>query len=87
MVVVEKTEFKGQYIPGDNWVICDRCGFKVRASQTKYTWDGFLVCLDDWEPRHPQDLIKHVKEKIIPDKVRARQTISSFTNTTTADDL
>ena len=44
------------YIPGDPWCVCDRCGFKFRKSQTRKTWDGFVVCKKDWEPRHPQDI-------------------------------
>jgi hypothetical protein len=43
------------FVPGDYNVICDRCGFKVRASQTRMTWDNLRVCDRDWEPRHPQD--------------------------------
>ena len=27
-----------------------------RKSQTRKTWDGFVVCKKDWEPRHPQDI-------------------------------
>ena len=46
------------YIPGDFWRICDSCGFKKRASETRKRWDGLIVCADDWEPRHPQDFVK-----------------------------
>ena len=46
------------YVPGDHYKICDVCGFKVRASQTKKRWDGMIVCLPDWEPRHPQDAVR-----------------------------
>jgi hypothetical protein len=46
------------YIPGDPWAICDRCGFQVRMSQTKKTWDGLRVCIPDWEPKHPQLTIR-----------------------------
>jgi hypothetical protein len=56
---------------GSNYVICDICGFKVRASSTKYNHDGLLVCAKTcYEPRHPQETIRGVKEKITPDKVR-----------------
>jgi len=44
-----------QYIPGDHYVICDSCGRKLRRSEAKKTWDGYLVCEADWEPRHPQE--------------------------------
>ena len=46
-----------QYIHGDPWKICDRCGRKLRQSETKKTWDNLIVCPNDWEPRHPQELI------------------------------
>jgi len=45
------------YVSGDPLVICDRCGFKVRKSKVKKTWDGFMVCPADWETRHPQDYL------------------------------
>jgi len=46
------------YKHGDNNVICDRCGFKYKASQLRREWNGLWTCPFDWEPRHPQDLIK-----------------------------
>lgn len=50
------------YVPGDFWRMCDRCGFKFRASQTFRTWDGLYVCNDDFETRHPQDFVKGRKD-------------------------
>lgn len=53
-----------KYIPGDWWVICERCGFKYRQSQMKKEWTGLLVCAKNcWEPRHPQDFLRSVPEK------------------------
>ena len=46
------------YIRGNHWLICDSCGFKVRRSNARKRWDGAMVCLDDWEPRHPMDFFK-----------------------------
>lgn len=43
-------------------VICDVCGFKFKAYQLRKRWDGKMVCKDDWEIRHPQDLIKIPKD-------------------------
>lgn len=51
------------YVPGDHYKICGVCGFKVRASQTKKRWDGMIVCLPDWEPRHPQDFVRGKVDK------------------------
>lgn len=51
------------YVPGDHYKICDVCGFKVRASETKRRWDGMITCLPDWEPRHPQDFVRGKVDK------------------------
>lgn len=51
------------YKSGDWWVTCGVCGKQTRASKIKKRWDGFLVCPEDYETRHPQDLIKHRAEK------------------------
>lgn len=53
---------RNQYRVGDNLVICDRCGFVLYASESKKTWDGLIVCPDDWEPRHPQDFLRGIKD-------------------------
>lgn len=50
------------YKPGDWRVICDVCGKDMLASKAKRRWDGFIVCADDWETRHPQDFLKVQKE-------------------------
>lgn len=52
----------GYYKPGDNNAVCDRCGKPFKASQLKKTWDGLWVCERDWEPRHPQDFVRGVKD-------------------------
>lgn len=51
------------YLRGDFWRICEGCGFKKRASQTRKRWDGLIVCDDDWEERHPQDFVKGVVDR------------------------
>lgn len=53
-----------RYVPGDWNAICDVCGFRYKASQLRKRWDGLMVCEADWEPRHPQDFIKPIKERI-----------------------
>lgn len=56
------------YVSGDFWRICDRCGFRYRASQTFRTWDGLYVCREDWEPRHPQDFVRgRLDNQNVPD--------------------
>lgn len=48
--------------PHDFNAICDRCGKKFKGSELKKTWDGLMVCDSDWEPRHPQDFVRGVKD-------------------------
>jgi hypothetical protein len=51
---------------GDFNAICDVCGFKFKGSMLRKRWDGLMVCKTDWEPRHPQDLIKLPQERPAP---------------------
>jgi len=44
---------------GDWYVSCDVCSKKIYASDSLRRWDGMIVCKEDFETRHPQDLIKH----------------------------
>jgi hypothetical protein len=55
---------------GDFNRICDMSGFKVKASQTMKTWDGFIVRKEDWEARHPQDFLTGTVDKIKVDDAR-----------------
>lgn len=50
------------YIPGEWNVICDQCGRQFKASALRKRWDGFMVCQDDWETRHPQDFVRPVQD-------------------------
>ena len=51
------------YRSSDHYVICDECGFKVRASETRMRWDKMRVCTKDWEPRHPQDFVRGKRDQ------------------------
>lgn len=51
------------YRSGGHYVICDSCGFKMRASEVRKRWDGLIVCRDDWETRHPQDFVKGKRDR------------------------
>lgn len=46
------------YKPGDNWIIDDITGFKVRASEARTQWDGTVVHERIYAPRHPQDFVR-----------------------------
>lgn len=50
--------FKDTFKLGDYYQICDRSGFKVRASETKKEWNGRIVREEDFERRHPQDFAR-----------------------------
>lgn len=56
------------FVPGDPPAICDRCGFKYHLSQLRKEWTGFMVCHgpgtnDCWEPRHPQEFVRGVRDR------------------------
>ena len=51
------------YRPGDFYRICDRTGFKVRASETAKEWNGLIVRDQSYETRHPQDFVRGVYDK------------------------
>lgn len=56
------------YLRGNHWKICDVCGFKYRASQTRKRWDNLIVCEADFETRHPQDLVRgRLDRQNVPD--------------------
>ena len=52
------------YKSGDWNITCDVCSKKIKASQAKKRWDGFIVCVDDFEMRHPQDFVRARQDKI-----------------------
>ena len=51
------------YIAGDFWRICERSGFKVRASHTSKQWDGLIVRDSEFETRHEQDFVRGRKDR------------------------
>jgi len=52
------------YKPGVWNVICDVCGFEYKSDELRKRWDGLMVCQHDWEPRHPQDLLRVPREDV-----------------------
>jgi len=56
---------KKDYLDLGNWnASCDVCSFKFKASELRRRWDGMMCCENDWEERHPQDLIRLRAEKV-----------------------
>jgi len=52
------------YIPGDNWVSCDTCGFDYRRSQIVKDHDGYMVCKKCYDPQHPQEFVRGRRDKV-----------------------
>jgi len=52
------------YSSGDWWIDCDVCSKKIKASESKKRWDGYIVCAADWETRQPLDFIRARADKI-----------------------
>lgn len=58
---------KNTYKPGLWNVICDVCARKLKSNEVRQRWDGFMVCEEDWEMRHPLDFIRaYQKEDTLP---------------------
>lgn len=76
------------YRPGDHYVICDVCGFKLRSTETRLRWDKLRVCEKDWEPRHPQDFVrgKRDRQRVPNPRPEATDTFLEV-NDVTADSL
>lgn len=47
--------------------MCDRCFRKLKSDALFEEWDGFRVCKECWEPRHPLDFIRaYQREDSLP---------------------
>ena len=55
---------KNRFISGSWNLICDSCSIKYKATTAKQRWDGFIVCPNCYEQRHPQDFVKTRQDKI-----------------------
>lgn len=59
------------YFLSGQWnAVCDRCGFKFKSSELREDWQGLMVCSTDFERRNPQDFIKVMPERAIPEWTR-----------------
>lgn len=67
---------------GEHNVFCDRCGFKFKSSELRKEWQGFMVCSECWEPRHPQELIRAIADKPAPPWSRPRNDMLSTSTPT-----
>jgi len=51
------------YKSGQWNAICAVCGFKFKNTELSQRWDGLYVCRDDWEIRHPQEMIRPIPDQ------------------------
>lgn len=73
---------------GDWNRICDRTGFKIKASQTRKEWNNQIVRKESWEPRHPQDLIRSKPDRQqVEDPRTERADYFLNTNEVSSEDL
>jgi hypothetical protein len=52
------------FASGDWNINCDVCSIKIKASESKERWDGFIVCPNCWEPRQSLDFVRARQDKI-----------------------
>lgn len=58
---------RADYLALGDWnVQCYQCGRKRKASMLKKHWQGFWVCPEHWEPRHPQDFVRNTTDNMTP---------------------
>lgn len=55
---------KNHFVSGQWNTTCDVCSKKIKSGEAKQRWDGFIVCPDDYEMRHPQDFVRARQDKI-----------------------
>ena len=61
-----------EFIPGDNWIIDDQTGLKIRAKDARRQWDGLVVDKDVVERRNPQDFVRSIPDGKPPQIIRNR---------------
>lgn len=76
---------QNRYIEGDYNIIDDRSGMKIKRSEARFTWDGFLVHHKNWEEKQPQTDLRGRDEKIAVEDSRPRGQVKFFVPT--RDDL
>jgi len=58
------------FVSGDWSICCARCNTTILASESRKEYDGLIVCKWCYEPRHPQEMIRMRKDRIIPPFIR-----------------
>jgi hypothetical protein len=67
--------------------ICDRSGFRVKAGKLIEDWGGIMVRPEDYDGRHPQELVRGIVER--PSEQLSPEPEDTFlsTNQVSASDL
>ena len=47
---------------GDWNYVCQRCGFVIYGSEARREWTGLNVCDKCYDPRHPQDYVRGMRD-------------------------
>lgn len=68
----------GYYEMGTNNAVCDQCGRAFKSNQLKKRWDNAWTCTACWEPRHPQDFVKGIKDNQAPALDRPRAPMPQY---------
>jgi len=55
---------KNYFKSGAHNAICDRCNQKLKSTELRREWTGYMVCGPCFEIRHPQDFLRVHEEKI-----------------------
>ena len=63
------------FSPGEWNVACYECGRKRKATYMKRHWQGYYVCPEHWEARHPQDFVRSVPDNPTPPYVQDQQDV------------
>lgn len=53
---------KPYYKKGEWNYTCPVCQQVYKSGNIRRRWDGLMVCKTDWEPRHPQDMIRGIPD-------------------------
>ena len=70
---------------GTHNIIDERSGMKIKRQDARFTWDGVLTHVKNWEEKQPQIDLRGRDEQIAVEDARPRQPVKFFVPT--RDDL
>jgi len=54
---------QSDYLKLGDWnAQCFRCGATRKAGEMRKQWQGYWVCPEHWEARHPQDFVRGIPD-------------------------